>query len=381
MKSNIFDVIVVSKFQISAPHLGVSKAYSQLIESLTKLNLRVCIITEGKFFSVIELNPHLSIKVIPPSKRRIASMINLRLPHPGAAWLSEAKKHLGSGSFVVAPIVGMQTVIFKGEKRNFQRYFATLHTPYSMRSPLGILFFYIQKRSLKFADLVVANSQTILKKLKLDESQAVVIPHPYISEVLPFKKDLNTLSTPIWIGSLTYRKGVDRLTLLMLLTRGRAKIRVVWSKSRFDFLWIPALKFFEYLGWCQLEHELSEIELRKRISEAYCLVSTSRFESFGLTLIEAARENTGVIGVSAPGIVETLPENSGGALYFSNILKLASILKVTLNLEKYNLLGVNASKYVEEKYSPLRIMEIWKEIIEFRKSEKKSGLGRDQTGA
>lgn len=371
MKSSAFDVIVVSRFQISAPNLGVSKAYSQLIKSLTELNLRVCVITEGKSFNVIDLSPLLSIKVLPPSKRRLDSIINLRMPHPGAVWLSEVKRCLSSGALVIAPIVGMQTVVFNGEKGDYQRYIATLHTPYSKHSPIGFLYFWIQKRSLKFADLIVANSHTILKKFELEESKTVVvIPHPYMSEVIPAQKDISTSSSPIWIGALSYRKGVDRLVRLILLTRSRTKIRIVWSKSKFDFLWIAVLRSFEYLGWCQLDHDLSEVELRNKISDAYCLISTSRFESFGLTLIEAARENTGVIGVIAPGIVETLPEHSGGAVYFKKVKDVATTLKAELNLEKYKLLGVNASNYVEEKYRPVRILELWRENIEFGKTDK-----------
>ena len=47
-KSKPFDVVVISRHQMSYPKLGVSKAYDLMIQSMTSQGLRVCLVAEGE---------------------------------------------------------------------------------------------------------------------------------------------------------------------------------------------------------------------------------------------------------------------------------------------------------------------------------------------
>jgi glycosyltransferase involved in cell wall biosynthesis len=93
------------------------------------------------------------------------------------------------------------------------------------------------------------------------------------------------------------------------------------------------------------------------------LVSTTRFESFGLTLVEAARTQTGIVGMRAPGVTETLPESSGGAVYFKSLRGLSRYLHFESNLEQFENLGKNAANYVEKTYDFDKISMIWRQVL------------------
>ena len=110
-------------------------------------------------------------------------------------------------------------------------------------------------------------------------------------------------------------------------------------------------------------NDLTEAELSMIFSNSSCLVSTTRFESFGLTIIEAARLKTGVIGIRAPGVTETLPEPTAGAIYLTNIIKVSRYLKIDSNKVDFVKLGKNAANYVEKTYDFERISKLWKQVL------------------
>jgi len=363
-KSRPFDVVVISRHQMSYPQLGVSKAYDLMIQSMTSQGLRVCLVAEGEMSSSIVLSHLLTVKRVPCSKKKFKSLIKVGVPHPISFWLSEVTDFLNLGAVVVAPIVGMQTTIFRTPKRGFQKYISTLHTPYSKRTPWGFVYQLIQRNSLSYSDIQIANSKTIIEKLTLQNSDKVVlIPH---SNPLENKFKVNEATRkldPVWIGALTRRKGVDRLVILVFLSRKKSKLRIVWSSSKFDLFWRFILNRFAKVGWCELIHNLTEDELRILLANSSCLVSTTRFESFGLTLVEAARTQTGIVGMTAPGVTETLPETSGGAIYFKSLRGLSRYLHFESNLEQFENLGKNAANYVEKTYDFDKISMIWRQVL------------------
>lgn len=360
-----FDVVIVSKFQIASPNLGVSKAYDQMIQSINNLGLTVCLLTEGKLYSSKNLSPLLTIVTIPAGRKSIKTVFEMGIPHPISFWLAEARKYLGLGTFVIAPIVGMQTSIFASPKSQGQKFIATLHTPYSRTTPLGFIYHRIQKRSLKYSDIDIANSKTIVEKLKLENIKKVnVIPHAAdVQKVLLAKQDSLKID-PIWIGTFTHRKGVDRLARFVLLNRRFSNVRIVWSKSKFDYVWYFIFNSFSKMGWCELHSNLTETELIQMLLNSSCLISTTRFESFGLTLVEAAGTGTGIVGMSAPGVIETLPESSGGSIYFSNVKDLSRYFRESTSQKKIEILGINAAEYIGKVYSFERVSMLWSKVLD-----------------
>lgn len=359
-----YDVVVVSKLQISAPKLGISKAYEQMIKSFLSEGLKVCLVTEGESLAFIDLGDNYTIVTVPASKQRVRSLVRMRIPHPISFWLSEISDYVSLGNNVIAPIIGMQTAIFRTPKQGEQRYFSTLHTPYSWITPQGCVYLFIQKKTLQLSDFSVANSKTIINKLRLHKAINVnTIPHSILFEEVRISNKSSFASSYIWIGALSIRKGVDRLILLLLLNRKKSKIRIVWSHSRFDFFWKLLLNKFSKFGWCELEHDLTEDQLNTALQNSSCLLSTTRFESFGLTIIEAATMGTGVIGIRAPGVTETLPEDTGGALYFKSTRKLSQFLSGHFQDSYFEALGMEASRYVREAYDSRKISRLWSQLI------------------
>lgn len=362
--SKLFDVVVFSKYQISAPRLGVSKAYDQMIQSMNSIGLKVCLVAEGETLSCTNVSPLLVIKRVPSSNNRVKSFLKVGIPHPVSFWLAEAKDSMNLGTFVVAPIVGMQTAIFRFPKDGNQIYISTLHTPYSRKTPWGFIYSLIQRDTLNYSDIEIANSNTIIEKLKIENAARVaIIPH---SNPLGGAFDLSETPVkrnPVWVGTFTFRKGVDRLAILVFLNRKNTKLRIVYSRSKFDLFWRWVFNCFAKAGWCEIVNDLTEGELSMIFSNSSCLVSTTRFESFGLTIIEAARLKTGVIGIRAPGVTETLPEPTAGAIYLSNIIKVSRYLKIDSNKVDFVKLGKNAANYVEKTYDFERISKLWKQVL------------------
>ena len=361
--SKQFDVVVISKYQISAPWLGVSKAYDQMIKSMNSQGLKVCLVTEGEMLSSNVVSPLLTVKRVPATRKKINSLVKMRTPHPVSFWLAEVTDYLPLAPVVIAPIVGIQTAIFSIPKKRSQTYIATLHTPYSKRTLLGCFFQLIQRNTLNYSDIEIANSKTIVVKLKLENSSTVkIIPHSIPSGKRSKTSKSIYKENPIWIGPFTYRKGIDRLVRLVFFTREKSKLKIVWSSSRFDLFWRLILNRFAKFGWCELLHNLTEDELNAILAKSSCLISTTRFESFGLTLIEAAQAKTGVVGIYAPGVTETMPESTGGAIYFSNISELSTYLQLKSSLNEFENLGKNAAKYVEAIYDFEKISNLWRQV-------------------
>jgi glycosyltransferase involved in cell wall biosynthesis len=226
-----FDVVVISRFQIKAPNLGVSKAYDQMISSLNSMGLSVCLVVEGQQITSQRVSSLLTLITVPASKKKVKAIWTMGIPHPVSMWLVEVQQYLQFGKIVIAPIVGMQSSVFKTRKTSKQFYVSTLHTPYSRNTLPGLVYFRIQMKSLELTDVNIANSTTVVNKLGIKwNNKIAIIPHSIGIRRQEFSQIALNKKTPMWIGALTYRKGVDRLIRLIILSRGKQKFRVVWSK-------------------------------------------------------------------------------------------------------------------------------------------------------
>jgi|694.fasta_scaffold109267_2 glycosyltransferase involved in cell wall biosynthesis len=360
----VYDVILVSRQQLLRPHLGISRAVEQISQVFLELGLSVCIITEGPLNKESKIGSRMTVISLSSGRGRFRSMIRQRVPHPVSSWLSMLQEFLPQGRIVISPVVGLQSLIFRKTKSTDYLKVVTLYTPYSKYSLLGKLYFALQRTSLQYADLVIGNSKTILDKFKISESDAVrIIPNlssftlGVPSEKQKFPSDL------VWIGALTYRKGVDRLLHFLIQNRGRNSVLIVWSKGRFQLFPFYILRIFECFGWCELKNNVSNNELSTILGNTKVLLSTTRFESFGMTLVEAASHGKGTIGIRAPGIDETLPESSGGALYFRRTSHITNFLG-NIGFDSVAMdLGRNAKSFGEAKYNKSTISNLWKDAI------------------
>ena len=362
--TSVYDVILISRQHLTDPHLGISRAIEQVSEIFLKMGLSVCLIVEGETGILKSDATALTIRKIPPQRISLKSMLVMRIPHPVSSWLLLSREYIQQGKIVISPVVGLQSMIFKDKSKVNNIQVITLFTPYSNYSLLGLLYFRMQKKSLKNAHVVIANSRTILRKFTIAELESVI--------VIP---NLNSLTTKlnsknqtkehdlVWIGALTFRKGIDRLLYLLVRNQGKKSIMVIWSKGKFASLYLPLFRILEKRKWCELRTNITDNQLSEILSQSRMLLSTSRFESFGMTLIEAASLGVGTLGIVAPGIVETLPESSEGALYFHKLSELANYLK-NGNLDDMSLiLGKRAQEFVKTRYSESAVSNYWRAII------------------
>jgi glycosyltransferase involved in cell wall biosynthesis len=359
------DVFLVSKFHNNFPFLGISKSTLELTEVFENLNLTVCLITESEYFHVVEVKRNLILVGIPRSPKLFKAMWSLKLPHPIAAWIVNVLEYVKISGIVVVPIVGLQSVLCKHLSPSVVKRIITLHTPYSKATVMQSLFHKIQKDSLAHGDFIVANSRTIIEKFELSSfSNVGVIPHFVARNLISRNSNEFENERPsfIWIGSLNYRKGVDRLIKLILLNRGRNPLEVVWTSTRFSFIYEYCLQGLSRLGFVRLHTRLSEDELVSLVGNASGLISTSRFESFGMTIVEAGLQGKGLVALSAPGVTETLPNKEAGARFYSKLTELNSFL-VTSSESELVKMGKDSQIYCEANYGLEEISGKWKKLF------------------
>ena len=360
------DVCIIARHQKNKPNLGISRSIQGLIDVLNSLNLKVCIITEGSMIEVLVINEGLIELSVPKEEGLVKAMWKVKVPHPIAAWNLSLENELEFSGPVIAPIVSLQSSVFG---RPFMRHaikIVTLHSPYSQKNPLGALYFYLQRKSLYPADLTVANSNTIAKKFNLEKSQYLIeIPHFICGtrELNGVTKRENDCLQFVWIGSLSFRKGIDRLIRLIVLNNKRTSIHVVWTGTKFSYIYEFILKFLNFVGLTTLHTNLNQTQLDEIILNSDGFLSTSRFESFGMAIVEAGLNGKALIGIPAPGVTETLPVSSGGAIYFKKISELNRFIH-RIEVEELSRRGQLASKFCQNKYGLEKVSKKWSQVFD-----------------
>jgi glycosyltransferase involved in cell wall biosynthesis len=106
-----------------------------------------------------------------------------------------------------------------------------------------------------------------------------------------------------------------------------------------------------HVGKIELYSDIDEARLDLLMRNAEALIMTSRFESFGLVVLEAATFSTGTIFVGPPEITEVLPETSGGSRFFANTRALTEFLNHEPPLVDFKVLGAKANEYTSNSLS------------------------------
>jgi glycosyltransferase involved in cell wall biosynthesis len=344
-------VLLLSKEFLSRPQAGISVYTRNLARLLTDMGETCTILVCGP--EGIQFNNDLNVWIISVEKSSeiILSMFEFRTPHPVAGWLKSAYEVASRYSIVFAPIVELQSRIFI--KSFSGKTIASLHSPYGHFLPWNLIFRILQNRSIALSNFVVANSSAILDEFQLNETISIQkIPHVAFVEtrVQPISENAGL----VWIGTLTWRKGVDRL-LRLLFSQKNSNIVVIYSRSRFDFISNKILIFFGRR--CTLKINISSEELNQILDMSRALITTSRFESFGLVLSEAASRGRGIVGFRAPGVTETIPESCGGGIYVDNLKDLVDLTGNDKKNNDWTELGFQAQQYVRFHYSSAKISE------------------------
>ncbi len=165
--------------------------------------------------------------------------------------------------------------------------------------------------SVKRADVVIANSHTIaLACAPLYRRMAdYIIPHAFS---LPTEPTIPQGNDVLFVGRLEHRKGIDVLLRAWPIVSSafpQATLHVVGlDRHHLANKLPPALT-----ARVRLHGHLEPDQLNALRNKTSIQVIPSRFESFGLTVIEAFAHGQVVVAADCPGLVETV--NNAGFTY------------------------------------------------------------------
>jgi len=228
-----------------------------------------------------------------------------------------------------------------------------------------------QRRAVAEAERVVVSSQSALSQLAHDEPehagrlrlcplgieprpltrwQQRPLPEAPVVSVTRFDELKGTGELIEWIG----RVGGQRPELRFMILGGvadnpRAEAR--WRR-RFDALPDPLRARVELAGW------VSADSVAAQLSQARLLVSASRYESFGLAVLEAMAHGLPIVATAAGGVAELLEHGQSGLL--SPVGDPAALAQAALGLlgddRRAQRLGLAARRRAREHYSWSRVL-------------------------
>ena len=216
---------------------------------------------------------------------------------------------------------------------------------------------------LKQANYVVSLTKSDEKKFKLHNPNSLGI----YNSVMPTSKRVTTLDnkTLLYVGRLDfYGKGIDLLLEIMVQTSPEWKLLLVGDGP--DRALIE-----EKIKLSNLEQRVimtgfaNEKQLADYYSQSDILLSTSRWEGFGLTLIEAMAYGLPIIAFDNQGPKEILADGKYGFLIKKgDTTTVVKILEQLLNDKELREEYQQKSLQRVKDFTPDRIMKQWKELLE-----------------
>jgi glycosyltransferase involved in cell wall biosynthesis len=252
---------------------------------------------------------------------------------------------------IMIPIVGAQNILSSHLSKNYKT-IVTLHSPYSLRKAnsrnfrLGVA----QRRALDSAKMVVGNSNSINLELLdyLPKSREVIKHGVMVPKLYVDKKD-----SAVWVGFPSDRKGIKELISVAKKWNNPFQLQVICQKKLLNLHYLQ-LCLLNLRGKITLRSNISDESLYLLLSESRVILSTSKFESFGLAVVEAAKYATPLIGLNCAGLEETIPPGNG-ATYFSSIEEILKYLQ-EVSIDTLNENGQKSKSYVDQNYNVDRMV-------------------------
>jgi glycosyltransferase involved in cell wall biosynthesis len=227
---------------------------------------------------------------------------------------------------------------------------------------------YNRRRSIKFFkvidgftysryDKIVCISKQVEKALIEwcpKTSHKIII----IKNAIPIKKKLNSEENKIYdvifVGRLERVKGVDLLLKAIQILKEKhhrnLRVAIVGDGSLMESLKKIALRYGinEHIDFLGVRKDVLEL-MRKSL----VFVLPSRWEGFGLVLLEAMSVGTPIVATKVGGIPEIIEDGKDGILVEpENPEELAkAILRLLSDVNLRSLISLNAYKKVKEEYS------------------------------
>lgn len=179
----------------------------------------------------------------------------------------------------------------------------------------------------------------------------------------------------LFVGRLEERKGPDQLlSALELLSQQLDQIEVVFVGSPGKDSDPYRLKLVQHAARLRKKYPrltlvflgyVSDKELQEHYAAADVFVAPSRFESFGLVLIEAMRHGTPVIACDVGGMREIIDDSVDGYLFkVGDIAQLASRLKLLVENRAIRLkVGEAARRTYESRFTARKMGESIEDML------------------
>ncbi|WP_342395807.1 glycosyltransferase family 4 protein [Candidatus Chlorohelix sp.] len=248
---------------------------------------------------------------------------------------------------------------------------------------------YLWHAPILQAKKVVALSEherEVLIKLGVRPERTAVIPiaqdSDWLEGIKPAPKSHDELRI-FFLGQLKYRKGFD------LLAKAIPAIIQKYPQARFIFAGHSPIHRDDLLnivdeagmrGYIQLPTHLSEEEKAALFLSSDLYVLPTRYEGFGIPLLESMSAGCPVISTRIPVIDEIITEGVNGLLFdYDNAASLASTINHALeNPFLRHKLSENGKTAVKKYFTPQIIQQLEKLYTEVCK---KPGTGAESSGA
>ncbi len=219
----------------------------------------------------------------------------------------------------------------------------------------------------KIIVLTESDKNNWIAKLKTNQTKLAVIPNPL---PVPRIRQLNLSDRKnivLAMGRMTEQKGFDLLiqawSEISELSRKNWVLRIVGPNGSAK----PTLELL--IKQHSLEHSVQLIPESKKVEEEYqkasMYVLSSRYEGFGLTLIEAMGQGLPVIAYDCPmGPSEIISNDYGRLLPSGNISSLTKAIEEFINDRQLRIKYSELAYQRSETYSPDTIIRQWVSIIE-----------------
>jgi len=215
-----------------------------------------------------------------------------------------------------------------------------------------------------YLDAVVVLTLSDAKNYSFHRNVKII---PNSLSFLPEKKSELTNKIILSVGRLTYQKGFDLLIDAISLIKNECKkegwiIRIIGSGEDEDKLRdkVKALQLDNLVNMCQSTDAILDEYLQASI-----YVLSSRYEGFGLVLIEAQSCGLPIVSFACPsGPDEIVHHNEDGILVENgNIEKLSkAILEFMFDQKKRRQYGDKALQNVE-RYKPENVFALWDNFL------------------
>jgi hypothetical protein len=214
------------------------------------------------------------------------------------------------------------------------------------------------------SSLLVANSRSVIKEISehyagVDPARSLIVPHGFDPPEAVTRKPSAGLKRVVFVGRVEQRKGVDLLLKAALAIDSIFKLQIVGADAP------------DGTAYSALVDELvDEIRKRRNIDferfgfvddgvldrvyrDAAVVVVPSRYESFGLVVIEAMGRGVPVIVADVGGMSEIVTDGEDGLKFATEDYRsLQDCLERLLTDEELRQrLGVNARKTFEMRYT------------------------------